>query len=155
MERLRTALVGALVLVVIGAAPAVAQRDPFDSIDSSGSDSGSSGDSSGGPFSQPQTGDSSDDTGDTSTDTGDTNGQDDPTQPNTNPAPDNDPEVQPSDDTLPNTGAEPVSWLVMAYALIAVGGGLMIAGRFLHPAFVQRSDIPRRYQPRHSKRRTR
>jgi cytoskeletal protein RodZ len=155
MERLRIALVGALVLVIVGAAPALAQRDPFDSVDTSGNNSDSSSDSGGGPFSQPQTGDSSDDTGDTNTDTGDTSGQDDPTQPDTNPVPDNDPEVQPSDDTLPNTGAEPVSWLVMAYALIAVGGGLMIAGRFLHPAFVQRSDIPRRYQPRHSKRRTR
>jgi hypothetical protein len=153
MERLRIALIGALVLVVIGAAPAVAQRDPFDDVNSGGS-SDSSGDSSGGPFSQPQTGDTSDDTtDDTSTDSGDTGN--DPTQPNTNPAPDNDPEVQPNNDTLPNTGAEPVSWLVMAYALIAVGGGLMIAGRFLHPAFVQRSDIPRRYQPRHSKRHAR
>jgi hypothetical protein len=153
MERLRIALVGALVLMIVGAAPALAQRDPFDDANSGGS-SDSSGDSSGGPFSQPQTGDTSDDTtDDTSNDSGDP--ANDPTQPDTNPAPDNDPEVQPSDDTLPNTGAEPVSWLVMAYALIAVGGGLMIAGRFLHPAFVQRSDIPRRYQPRHSKRRTR
>ena len=153
MERLRIALVGALVLVIVGAAPALAQRDPFDSVDTSGNNSDSSSDSGGGPFSQPETGGSTDDTGDTSTDTGDN--QNDPTQPDTNPAPDNDPEVQPSDDTLPNTGAEPVSWLVMAYALIAVGGGFVIAGRFLHPAFVQRSDIPRRYQPRHSKRRTR
>jgi LPXTG-motif cell wall-anchored protein len=154
MERLRTALVAALVLMVVSAAPALAQRDPFDPVDSQGSGSGSSGDSTDGPFTQPQTGDSSDDTGsDTS---GDSNGNgNDPTQPDANPAPgdDNDPEVQPNDDTLPNTGAEPVSWLVMAYALIAVGGGFVIAGRFLHPQFVSRSEVPRRYQPRHSVRR--
>ena len=81
MERLRIALVGALVLVIVGAAPALAQRDPFDSVDTSGNNSDSSSDSGGGPFSQPETGGSSDDTGDTSTDTGYTSGQDDPTQP--------------------------------------------------------------------------
>jgi len=150
MERLRTALVAALVLVVVSAAPALAQRDPFDPVDSQGSGN-SSGDSSDGPFEQPQSGDSSDDTG---TDTSGNSTGDDPTQPDANPAPgDNDPEVQPNDDTLPNTGAEPVSWLVMAYALIAVGGGFVIAGRFLHPQFVSRSEVPRRYQPRHSVRR--
>jgi LPXTG-motif cell wall-anchored protein len=150
MERLRTALVAGLVLVVVSAAPALAQRDPFDPVDSQGSGSDATDDSSGGPFTQPQSGDSSDDT---DTSEPDTSGNvDDPTQPDTNPAPggDNEPEVQPSDDTLPNTGAEPVSWLVIAYALIAVGGGFVIAARFLHPQFVSRSEVPRRYRPRHS-----
>ena len=153
MERVRFALVAALVLVIVGAAPALAQRDPFDPIDSQGSDSGGS-DSSGGPFTEPQTGGSDDSGSDTS---GSSTGgsADDPTQPDTNPAPpESDPQVDPSDDTLPNTGAEPVSWLVVAYSLIAVGGGSMIAARFLHPSFVTRSDVPRRYQPRHSKRRS-
>jgi LPXTG-motif cell wall-anchored protein len=151
MERLRTALVAALVLMVVSAAPALAQRDPFDPVDSQGSGSSSSDDSSGGPFTEPGTGGSSDDN---EPDTSGNADPDDPTQPDANPAPgDDDPEVQPNNDTLPNTGAEPVSWLVMAYALIAVGGGFLIAGRFLHPQFVSRSEVPRRYQPRHSVRR--
>jgi hypothetical protein len=154
MERVRFALVAALVLLLVSAAPALAQRDPFEPIDTQGSGGDSSGDSSGGgPFTQPQTGDSSDDT-DTDTSGSNSNGDtnvDDPTQPDTNPAPDNDPEVDPADDTLPNTGAEPISWVVMAYSLIAIGVGFVVAGRFLHPAFVKRSEKPRRYQPRHSK----
>ena len=159
MKRLRIAFSAALVIMLLAAAPALAQRDPFDPIDTSGGDSGSSSTSGdGGPFTQPDTGgsdDNADDQGDT-TDTGD---QEDPTQPpDSNPPdtepdtdPNSDPEVQPSDDTLPNTGAEPISWLVVAYALIAIGGGLVIGGRLVHPAFA-RNELPRRYQPRHLKR---
>ncbi|MGH2754003.1 MAG: hypothetical protein ACRDLB_06170 [Actinomycetota bacterium] len=150
MERLRFAVVAALVLMLVSAAPALAQRDPFDPVNSQGSGDDSSGSSEDGPFSQPQSGDSADDTGDQGGT--DTSGQNDPTTPDTNPAPD-DTSAQPNDDTLPNTGAEPVDWLVMAYTLIAVGGGFLIAGRFLHPQFVARSNPPRRYRPRHSKRR--
>ena len=151
MERLRYAVVAALVLMLVSAAPALAQRDPFDPVDSQGSGGDSSEDSSGGPFSQPDGDGSSDTSGETDTSNDPQNN--DPTQPDTNPAPgDNDPEVDPND-TLPNTGAEPVSWLVIAYGLIAVGGGLTIAGRFLHPQFVARSEVPRRYRPRHSVRR--
>ena len=158
MKRLRFAFSAALVIMLLAAAPALAQRDPFDPIDSGGGDSGSSSSSGGGgPFTQPDLGGSDDNAGQGDT-SGDTGGQEDPTQPpdsndngeSTNP-PDTDPEVEPSDDTLPNTGAEPVSWLVMAYALIAIGGGLVVTGRLFHPSFA-RNDIPRRYQPRHSKR---
>ena len=151
MERARFALIAALVLLVIGAAPALAQRDPFDPVDTGGNSGSSSDDGGDGPFTQPDTGDDSGDSGQPTGDTGDKGN--DPTQPDTNPAPDNDPEVQPDSDALPNTGAEPVSWLVMAYTLIVAGGGLMVAGRFLRPAFVKQAELPRRYQPRHSKRR--
>ena len=125
-------------------------------MDTTGSGgSTSSGFEADGPFTQPETGDSSDDRATRGRhgvrSTGDT---DDPSR-STGQQPagdDNQLEVDPADDTLPNTGAEPVSWLVVAYSLIAIGGGLVVTGRLFHPAFAREPKLPRRYQPRHSKR---
>jgi hypothetical protein len=49
------------------------------------------------------------------------------------------PPVQPSE-PMPNTGADTSSWFGLAYALIAVGAGMVVLGRlYRNPATTRRS----------------
>lgn len=101
MKRLAAVLLGASLLTVLTVTPAFAQRDPFDPvIDTSAGSTGTSGST---------------------------------TDPGTAPAPDGtsgqaDPS-QTGADVMPNTGADPTSWMALAYALIVIGGALLVLGR--------------------------
>lgn len=45
-----------------------------------------------------------------------------------------DPAPAPSDDGLPTTGRDAMDWLVLAYVLVALGGGLLAVSRVARPA---------------------
>ena len=97
-------------VVLVAAAPAFAQRDPFAPQEGSGSTEEPSGDddsgSTGDPTVQP------DDDTDAATD--------DETSPN-------------QSDQLANTGANPEPWLVIAYALFAAGAAALFVSKVYSP----------------------
>ena len=97
-------LFSALFVVMLLAAPASAQRDPFDPV----IDTTAEGQAADG---QAADGDAQQGDGDAGTD---------PTGP-------------PGADGVPNTGADPEPWLVAAYALIAFGAGALALSKTLSP----------------------
>lgn len=102
---MRKLLVGSLLglmLVLVAAAPALALRDPFDPVISQADLTAGMGDTTG------------DGTGTTGDGTGTTDGG---TQ------------VSGGADQMANTGSETESWLVAAYALMAIGAGAVVLSR--------------------------
>lgn len=97
MKRISVCLVAAVLGLVLSAAPAFAQRDPFDPVIDLTADT---------------TG------GATTGDTGDTaGGNGDPTSPGGSDT---------RADVFPNTGADTTGWLAIAYVLLASGAALLV-----------------------------
>jgi LPXTG-motif cell wall-anchored protein len=90
--------------MVIAAAPAVAQRDPFDPLVSTGSTT----------------------TADTGTTTTSSDTQADTTTQTTT-------ESTVEENSLPNTGSRMTPWLALAYVLVTVGAGLLVLSKTLQP----------------------
>jgi hypothetical protein len=105
MKALAALLLGASLVMVLTVTPAFAQRDPFDPVIGSTTGSTNTDGSATGPGTAPN--------GDGTT------GQADPTQTGA--------------DVMPNTGADPMPWLALAYALVAIGGALVVLGRLHGP----------------------
>lgn len=100
MKRFSAALLAALTALVLLAAPALAQRDPFDPVIDLTADTGGAATGGG-------TADG-------------TNSSGDPTTPSN-------PDAQ--SDAFPNTGANTTGWLAIAYVLLASGGALLVLSR--------------------------
>ena len=99
MKRIATSLALALLAVLVFAAPALAQRDPFDPVIDLTVDTGGVVDGG---------------------ETGGTNGNGGPSSPS-------DPDARA--DVFPNTGADTKGWLAIAYVLLASGGLLILQAR--------------------------
>lgn len=107
----RLTLLAAVLAVSAVAAPALAQeRDPFEPLVDPTADG--AGDAGAGGQDDGATDDGSTDDGDGAAD-GD---------------------AAASDGELPNTGVDPVPWLVLAYALIALGAAALVLARVFAPA---------------------
>lgn len=105
MKRILGVALTALALLLVVAAPALAQRDPFDPVVDLTVDTSGAG--------------ATDPDGTTGDGTGD------PTSPSN-------PDARA--DVFPNTGADTTGWLAIAYVLLASGGALVVFSRTMKAA---------------------
>ena len=112
MHRLIWIALSSLVVVVFAAAPALAQQDPFEPRNPGGG--------TGGQTTQPTPG---------QPDTGNQQAQEPPSTGQTT-------------EGLPNTGADPKPWIVLAYGLIFIGAALVTVSRTLRVSPVAAPSAP-------------